>query len=129
MPAAIGIAGAAVGQIVSAKIQSNAAKRAAQAQERTALQGIEYQKGRDTIDDQRYQKRLDLYNQYVADYKARNGGATGGGGGGAASVGVPVSISDLVASQQDAAGAQSAAPPGSIAANVGGWNDWSRYGA
>lgn len=136
MAAAIATAAGVIGAAyLSKRAQDNASKRAAATQDKATTQGLDYQKGRDTIDDQRYQKRLDLYNQYVADYRARNGGATGsGGGGGAASVGAPVSIADLVGQQQGVADAsgQSGAPAGSVAAMMGGQGgvfDWSRYGA
>ena len=135
MPAAVPIAVAAApaliaatGAVIGGKMQSNSAKRAAAAQERSTSQALDYQKSRDTIEDQRYQKKYDLYQQYLADYRARNGGASGGGGG-ASGTAVPVSIADLVGSQQNIADATGQAVPGSIAANVGGWNDWSRYGA
>jgi hypothetical protein len=138
MPAAIPLAVAgvgAIGGIANAKIQSNAAKRAAQAQQQAATQGIDYQKGRDAIADSRYDKKWQMYQAAVQDYQRRHGGggapgnvaipnlihASGGGQ-------VPVSLADLVNGQQPAEASQESAP-GSIASTVGGWNDWQRYGA
>lgn len=134
MAAAIATAAGVIGAAyLSKRAQDNAGKRAAATTERSSTQALDYQKGRDTIDDQRYQKRLDLYNQYVADYRARNGGASGGGGGGAAGAGTPVSLGDLVGQQQGVADASQGAPAGSVAAMMGagqgGVFDWSRYGA
>lgn len=135
MPAAIGIAGAAVGSIVSSKIQSNAAKRAAEAQERASNQALEYQKSRDTRADSIYDKKWALYQEAVNDWRKRNGGGSGpaipnlvqGGGGGG---GVPISLADLVGDQQRIAQAQGGdTQDGSIADAVNGGFDWRRYGA
>jgi hypothetical protein len=141
MPAAVAVplAVAAIGAggaVANAKIQSNAAKRAAMAQQQAATQGIDYQKGRDAIADSRYDKKWQMYQQAVADYQRRHGGGGGPGGvsipnlihssGGGQ---VPVSLADLVNGQQGAADSGQQAQPGSIADTAGGWNDWQRYGA
>lgn len=118
---------------------AKAQREAAAAQERSTTQALEYQKTRDSRTDSVEDRKWSMYQAYVQDYIRRHGGdpsALGGGASGAPAIqnlvgrggGAPASIADLVGSQQPAAGAQDA-PPGSIAANVGGWNDWQRYGA
>ena len=134
MPAAVPIAVAGVGAvagIANAKIQSNAAKRAAQAQERSTADALSYQKSRDAIADQRYDRKWQAYQDAVADYRSRHGGgpapakATSGG------VAMPVSLADLVGATQDTTDAGAASGgAGSVADMIqGGWNDWRRYGA
>ena len=118
MPAAVIGAAATLG---AAYLQHRSANNATKAQLASGQAGIDYQKSRDSIGDQRYAAAWDDYQKRHAAWEQRNFGTTpvpagkqvSGGSSGADSAVLP----DMGAMQ-----GQSLAP-----GDVGGWNDWNRY--
>lgn len=140
MPVVGAAAVTAVGGIVSAKMQSNAAKRAAAAQERAGSEALAYQRERAGIDDSRYMDRWNDYQRRHAAWEARNfGGAAapgskpaGGGGGASPSPAALMSAAPQNASYPAVMDERAAMDPamtqGASVADLGGWEDWRRYG-
>lgn len=129
----IGAGVAAAGGVAKAKIDSNAAKRAGAIQQQTGTEALTYQKGRDTIADQRYMDAWNDYQRRHAAWEKRNfggdSGAAAGGGGG--NFYTPLTPQPALAPGQltplgDAGGATP--KEGATVADLGPWSDWKRYG-
>lgn len=118
----IGAGVAAGGGIAKAKIDSNAAKRAGQIQQQSGSDALDYQKGRDTISDQRYMDMWKDYQTRHAAWEQRNFGSKGAGGGAS---GYENLIATPAAGIPDVSGGPA---EGSTVADLGPWSDWRRYG-
>lgn len=122
---AIPAAAAVVGGIIQHKTAGNAAKR----QQQSTDAALTYQKGRDTLNDQRY---MDVWKDYQARHAAweqRNFGAKTGGAPATAAVpsGGPVELAGSLGGMSGPS-ALGAPPEGTTVADLGPWNDWRRYG-
>lgn len=142
MPAAVpwiplmaaGVAG--TGAVVGAKIQSNSAKRAAEAQRQSTSEALAYQREQDALTERHYMERWNDWKARYAAWEQRNFGGSstpapkGGGGGGAAvspSAFLGSSSANYSPVMEEREGDELVAQPLSVA-DIGGWEDWRRYG-
>lgn len=129
----IGAGVAAAGGVAKAKIDSNANKRALAVQTHAGDAALDYQKGRDTIGDQRYADAEANYQRDLAEWKTRHGY-----GGAAPAPGKAVSamgggtLRDLAGSAYPTGKVDSQpVDPSGVSSgtleNLANWNDWGPY--
>lgn len=134
MPAAVAVpiiaaALPAAGQAGAAFMNSRAAGKAAKLEHQGAEDALAYQRERQAVEDARYNQRWNSYQDYVKDWKARNGyGSPAPAAGSSLGVAPGMTLADLGGAPGQAGAAQGAPGSTPTLADVSKWNDWRQYG-